>query len=288
MDDQWALERATWPNHASSNFAEADGIHWHVQQMGSGPELLLVHGTGASTHSWRDVMPLLARDYRVTAIDLPGHAFTDSVDAARSSIHGMSRSLATLLSVLRVQPRYCVGHSAGAVVICRMAVAGLLEPRGIVSVNGAFAPLRGAASHLFSPVARLMASNLMVARLIALRARNTRATVERLIASTGSTLDQHGVELYARLIHKPRHVAGALRMMGNWNLQDFERELPALSVPLTLIVGDNDLMVPPTQAQWVRARVRHASVRHMNGLGHLAHEEAPQQFVQHVVDICRG
>ena len=286
--DQWARERESWPNHASSSFVEADGIYWHVQQMGSGPELLLVHGTGASTHSWRDVMPLLARNYRVTAMDLPGHAFTDSSDAGRSSINGMSRSLAGLLAVLQVQPRYCVGHSAGAVIVCRMVLAGHLGPRAIVSVNGAFMPLRGATSHLLSPVARLMASNLLVARLIALRAKNTRATVERLIASTGSSLDEQGVELYARLIRKPRHVAGALRMMGNWNLQDFKRELPRLAVPLTLIVGDNDLMVPPAQAQWVRACVGDAAVRHMKGLGHLAHEEDPVQFAQQVAEICRG
>ena len=39
--------------------------------------LLLIHGTGAATHSWRGLMPLLARHHHIVAIDLPGHAFTE-------------------------------------------------------------------------------------------------------------------------------------------------------------------------------------------------------------------
>ena len=54
------------------------GLRWHVQMMGTGPQVLLLHGAGAATHSWRDVAPLLARDFTVIAPDLPGHGFTDT------------------------------------------------------------------------------------------------------------------------------------------------------------------------------------------------------------------
>ncbi len=56
----WERDRGSWPNSGASRFVTAAGIRWHVQQMGSGPALLLVHGTGASTHSWREVLaPIL-------------------------------------------------------------------------------------------------------------------------------------------------------------------------------------------------------------------------------------
>jgi magnesium chelatase accessory protein len=55
----WAKDGADWPNREASRFVDAAGMRWHVQVMGQGPVLLLLHGTGASTHSWRDVMPLL-------------------------------------------------------------------------------------------------------------------------------------------------------------------------------------------------------------------------------------
>jgi magnesium chelatase accessory protein len=280
----WEHEKSTWPHHETSRFVNAAGLRWHVQQMGSGPVLLLVHGTGASTHSWRDLLPLLARQFSVIAADLPGHGFTDASSGTGSSIEGMSSSLAALLRTLNVDPRYCVGHSAGAVILCRMALDGHIAPRTIVSINGAFVPLAGVASRLFSPAARLLASNSLVAWLIAQRA-NRHPRVARLIASTGSLLDEAGIDLYARLARSPRHVAGALRMMGNWDLRGFARMLPRLPVPLVLIAADNDLMVPADQALAVRSQVPHAKVVRLAGLGHLAHEEKPQDLAEKLLAI---
>ncbi|MFN5717015.1 MAG: alpha/beta fold hydrolase, partial [Bradyrhizobium sp.] len=72
----WSRDGTDWPNRNASVFVEAAGIRWHVQRMGEGPSLLLIHGTGAATHSWRDMLPLLARHFSVVAPDLPGHGFT--------------------------------------------------------------------------------------------------------------------------------------------------------------------------------------------------------------------
>ncbi len=59
-DTRLSLERdgADWPNRQASALIEAHGLRWHVQSMGEGPGLLLLHGTGASTHSWRGLAPL--------------------------------------------------------------------------------------------------------------------------------------------------------------------------------------------------------------------------------------
>ena len=54
----------------------AGGLNWNVVEAGQGPVVLLVHGTAASVHSWRDVIPLLATTHRVIAMDLPGHGGT--------------------------------------------------------------------------------------------------------------------------------------------------------------------------------------------------------------------
>ena len=75
----WQRAGLDWPNRHSSRFVEAGGIQWHVQEMGSGPVVLLLHGTGSATHTWGSLAPLLADDFRVLAPDLPGHGFTDLV-----------------------------------------------------------------------------------------------------------------------------------------------------------------------------------------------------------------
>ena len=56
--------------------------------------------------------------------------------------------------------------------------------------------------------------------------------LQRLIESTGSTLDASGAALYRRLVSDPSHVAGALRMMARWDLQALQDALPRLAVPL--------------------------------------------------------
>ncbi len=57
----WGTDGRDWPHRDRSRFVEAGGLRWHIQRMGDGPALLLVHGTAAATHSWRDLAPLLAR-----------------------------------------------------------------------------------------------------------------------------------------------------------------------------------------------------------------------------------
>lgn len=288
----WETEKSSWPHHELSRFVDAGAFRWHVQQIGSGPVLLLIHGTGASTHSWRALLPLLAENFTVLAVDLPGHGFTESVVAGRrptprASITGMSSGVAALLRKLAAQPRYCVGHSAGAVILCRMALDGHFAPRTIISINGAFVPLAGAAGVLFAPIARLLAGSSLLPRMLAARAGNP-ANVARLIAGTGSHLDALGVELYARLVRNPRHLAGALGMMANWDLRSFQRDLPRLVTPLALIVADNDLTVPPQQALQVEQRVANAQIHRLAGLGHLAHEEDPMLLAGEILRICRA
>lgn len=287
----WDAEKSTWPHHDWSRFVEAGGVRWHVQLAGSGPAVLFIHGTGASTHTWRDVMPLLTARYTVVAVDLPGHGFSGAGrnaggagHGASASIAGMSRGLEALLHALEIDPRYCVGHSAGAVILCRMALDRSVTPRTIVSINGAFLPLPGAAALVFSPMARLISGNLLLPRLLARRAGNS-ASIRRMIAGTGSRIGDEGVEFYARLVRNPGHVAGAFAMMGHWDLAAFERELPRLETPLALMVGENDRTVPPRQADIVKQRVAGAVVHRLAGLGHLAHEEEPALVAREISTI---
>jgi len=168
-----------------------------------------------------------------------------------------------------------------------MALDGLIAPRGLASVNGAFLPFGGAAGVLFAPIAKLLGSNSVLPRLVARRAGDA-AAVRRLIAGTGSTLDARGVDLYTRLVSCPSHVAAAFAMMGHWDLHSLERDLPRLAVPLTLIVGANDRSVPPDQAVRIQQRLAASTVHCLPRLGHLAHEEAPAKIAELVLAAAQA
>lgn len=271
----WDRDGHDWPLREHSRFVQAGGIRWHVQQMGQGPSLLLLHGTGSATHSWRGLMPLLAAHCQVTSMDLPGHGFTGLPPADMMSIAGMARVVRALVDELGIVPAGLVGHSAGAAVAVRMALDGLAAPQAVVSLNGALLPLGGVPGRVFSPMARLMAANPVVARLFAWSASMDRAAVLRLLDSTGSTLDARGNDLYGRLVRNTGHVAGALVMMSQWDLPTLRRDLPRLATPLHLVVGDRDRTVPPVQANEVQALLPRAELSVLPGLGHLAHEQKP-------------
>ena len=275
-----------WPNREASRNVRAAGLRWHVQVMGAGPALLLLHGTGASTHSWRDVMPLLAAHYTVVAPDLPGHGGTECPATARLSLSGMARALQGLLQVMDVRPVSAAGHSAGAAILARMTLGGAIAPGSITSLNGAFLPLQGVAAQVFSPLARVLVGLPGVPQLFAWQAGRP-GTVDRLLEGTGSVLDAAGVAGYARLVADPGHVQAALGMMAQWDLAPLVRDLPRLDTRLLLVTGDRDRSVPPAQASAVSAMVPGARVVTLAGLGHLAHEERPAEAAALILEQAR-
>lgn len=278
----WDEEGAGWPNRRSSQFVRAGGLRWHLQIMGSGPALLLLHGAGAATHSWRDLAPILARDFTVIAPDLPGHGFTTTPGHGGLSLANMAVALAALLTELGARPAFAVGHSAGAAIAIRMRLDGSIGDGALVSLNGALQPFPGAAGHVFPAMAKILFLNPFAIRMFALRASRPGA-VARVIESTGSRIDSVGLECYSRLFRTTGHIEGALGMMANWDLQPLIADMPKLSGPLTLVAARNDRAVPPRVAEAARMMVPGSTLISLPGLGHLAHEEAPDR----IADIVR-
>jgi len=275
----WSRDGAHWPHREASRFVEAGGCSWHVQVLRGRPGqpvLWLLHGTGAASHSWRALMHLLAPHATLVVPDLPGHGFSGPLPRSQASLPGMAQALAALSQALALPPAVVLGHSAGAALAVRAVLDGLLAPAQLVGINAALLPFEGLAGRVFGPMARLMARQPWVPWLFA-RSAGDAAAVERLVAATGSTLDAQGLALYARLMRSPAHVAGALAMMADWDLDSLWRQLPALGVPLTLLVGGQDGTVPPAQAQRLRLQLPATRVQLLDGQGHLAHEEAPQR-----------
>jgi magnesium chelatase accessory protein len=238
------------------------------------PALLMLHGTGGATHSWRDLAPLLARRFRVVAPDLPGHGFTRLGALQRSSLDLMAQDTATLLHKLEVTPQAIVGHSAGGALALRMAQLAETPPRAVVGLNAALENFEGAAGWLFPMMAKALALNPFVAPTVARMAGS--ASVERLIEGTGSKLDALGLALYRACISDARHVDGALTMMAQWRLQGLTEALPRTDLPVLLLAGARDRAVPPATSTRAAGTLPRGNAKILPDLGHLAHEEAPE------------
>lgn len=277
----WNRQGRDWPNREASRFVTAARLRWHVQIMGRGPALLLLHGTGAASHSWRDVAPRLAHRFTVIVPDLPGHGFTGMPHPEGLSLPGMAMRVAALVAELGMAPELVVGHSAGAAIAIQMALDLRLMPDLIVSLNGALKPIRGAG--LFSPLAKLLFLNPFAPRLFSWRAQSSGAT-ERLLRGTGSTIGPRGVELYERLFRTAGHVEGTLGMMAAWDLDDLPRRVGRLESRLLLVEAAGDKAIPPGDAAEIARRAPGARALLLPTGGHLVHEERPDE----IADLIAG
>jgi magnesium chelatase accessory protein len=250
----WDRDGRDWPNRAASRFVTVEGIDWHVQIAGQGPAVWLIHGTGAATHSWRDVVPLLAERFSVVAMDLPGHGFTRGRSVGGLTLGGMARSLAALASKIGSVPAVIGAHSAGAAIAARMALDGS-HRAPIVAFGPALLPFAGASAPLLSGLARLLFVNPLVPSLFARVARVEGQTERFLVRSTGSRIDERGVDLYGRLFASPD--------------------------------GDRDSAIRPDDARRAAALAK-AEFTLLSGLGHLAHEERPKMAAEMIADMMQG
>jgi len=271
-----------WPHAEFSQFARAGTLEWHVQIMGEGPPILLLHGTGAATHSWRDLAPLLAERFRVIACDLPGHGFTTG-SLGRPSLPAVAKAVAGLMTALEVEPQVIVGHSAGAAVALRMALDGLAHPRAIIALSPALLPFPGVAQHLFPAMAKLLFVNPFAPHIFAQMARGEGVVARFLERSTGSKIDAAGIAQYARLFGDSKHCAGALAMMANWDLRTLKIDLPQLGLPLLVLHGEYDSAIPLAAAREATGLVPGAEFEALAGLGHLAHEEQPADVAARIL-----
>jgi magnesium chelatase accessory protein len=282
----WARDGRDWPQREASRFVEAGGLRWHVQGAGQGPAMLLLHGTGAATHSWRGLWPLLTPHFTLIAPDLPGHGFTSQTD--RLSLPAMAEAVGALTTLLGVRPDILVGHSAGAAVAVRMALDSHVDPRFIIAIGGALQPFPGPAAAIFPAMAKMLFLNPIVPQLFTLTANLPGEAGRFLARSTGSDIDADGARFYGRLFRSRGHVEATLGMMAAWDLVPLERDLPRLAAPLLLLHGEQDRAVPSRSAPDVAARVLSGRAIPLKGLGHLPHEEAPDLLAAQILAAARA
>ena len=98
----------------SARFVEVDGRQVYVEQQGAGEAVVLLHGFGESSYSWRKVMPELARSFRVVAPDLNGFGWTERPrDPVSYTLEGQERLVLGVLGALGIARAQFVGHSYG-------------------------------------------------------------------------------------------------------------------------------------------------------------------------------
>lgn len=267
-----------------STFIDVAPHRWHVQRFGLGPSLVLLHGAGGATQSFRELAPLLASHFDVVLMDFPGQGFTRLGTRQRSGLAHTTQDISALLTALDVTPSIIVAHSAGAAVALSLAETRSDLP--VVGINPALGPFEGVAGWLFPALAKFLALNPLVPGIFA-RLSQSEGRVQGLLASTGSRLDPAGTALYQRLIRDRNHVDGTLLMMASWSVNALLDRLPHISAPVLFLLGTRDGAVPNRVAENAAARLPNAKVQKFQDEGHLLHETAPQGVARAIFKFAR-
>jgi magnesium chelatase accessory protein len=279
---RWPGDAEGWPMRDYSRLVLVRPHRWHVQEAGTGDLILLIHGAGGATQSWRALFPILAQRHRVVAVDLPGQGFTQLGARQRCSLDHMAEDLLALIRYEGWVPRAVVGHSAGAAIALRLAELGAVPGGQIIGINAALANFRGVAGWLFPMLARALALSPFTAGLFAAAA--TESSVRGLIRGTGSDIDTEGVGYYLRLAGDQAHVDATLAMMAQWRLDGLLQRLPRLHHRTTLVVADGDQAVPPETSAAAAKALPDAQLIRIPMLGHLVHEEDAATVARIVLD----
>jgi len=279
------MTRADWPLKNLSRQVRCRPHDWHVQDTGVGPTLLLLHGAGASTHSWRRMIPELARDHHVVAIDLPGHGSTRLGNRHRSGLEQIAADVASLCAQEGWNPTAYVAHSAGAPIALRLSQKSGDTP--VFAINPALMPFDGMAGVMFPIVARTLTFAPFAVDAIT-RFGATRARTEKLLVGTGSRPSEEDIDLYQSLFSDRAHVDGTLLMMAQWKLDGLLADLPRMGMPALFLTGASDKTVPPRVAAEAAGKMMRGQVIDLRDQGHLLHEADPIGTARHLRNWLSG
>jgi len=251
----------------------------HVEQAGSGEPVVLIHGFGASTYSWRKVMPALAASHRVVAIDLNGFGYTQR-PASRASYtrEAQARLVLGTLDALGIDRAHVVGHSYGGGLALYLASRHPERFRTLVLVDSS-APTY--ANDRRSRFAALRPLDVLFVRSVALRPGMVRKALLRSYYDDSlvtpelvqAYLDRLAIEGVGNAFYGLTAPAPAGEPV----------ELETIAVPALVIWGAHDELISPETGRRAAARLPHAEFVLFDKSGHLPMEEEPEAFLRTVL-----
>ena len=270
-----------------SRFVEINGLTVHYKETGQGePVFILLHGFGASEFSWREVMGPLSTSGRVIAYDRPAFGLTERpldgnwTGANPYSVQGNVELLDGLMNELGVEKAILVGNSAGGEVAAAYALEHPERVQGLVLVDPAVGGGRipqWAVSVMALPQIRNLAPLLV--RSIAGEMGND--TI-RQAWHDPSRIDPEVYQGYRRPLKANNWDKALYEFTIAGNTDNYSGRLADLTMPVLVVTGDDDRVVPTAQSIQLSREIPGAELVVLKDCGHVPQEECPDQFMTSV------
>lgn len=252
-------------------------VKLYYYEEGKGPPLLLIHGFGASTYTWRHVAPELAKSYRVIAVDLKGFGQSDKPFDGRYSVYDQAELLAQLIEDKDLRDLTLVGHSFGG------GVALLLALEANQRLDGRITRLVLLDSIAYPQNIPVFFRMLDIPLVSQLGVRMVPPSVQTRVALQiayfdDSKIDPEEIELYAAplktaagkhaIIHSARQIVPE-------DIEALSERYKTIELPTLILWCDHDRIVPLEVGIKLRRTLPNSTLRLIEDCGHMPQEEQP-------------
>ena len=274
-----------------SQFIEINDIEVHYKQQGEGkPVFILLHGFGASTFSWREVMTPFSDYGTVIAYDRPAFGLTerplDWGDVNPYSEEGNINLLLGLMDEFEIDEAILVGNSAGGTLATAFALEYPERVSALIQVDSAI--------YQTMPDSKLLNWLLNTPQMDQIGQLISR----RLAGPSGEDFIKRAWSDPGKLENNPEILAGYQTplMAENWDralwehtkaadAPDLAGRLDLISVPTLVVSGEDDQIVPVEDSQRLAEDIPGAELIIFENCGHLPQEECPKEFMSAVVNF---
>lgn len=263
----------------NNSFDTGDGaIRW--SRLGTdGDPIVLVHGTPYSSFLWRDIAPALAQSHRVYVFDHLGYGQSDKQEGQDLTLAAQARHFTHLLASWQIPPPRVVANDIGGAIALR---ALLLEDASYADMTlfdcvsggdwerGLFAQIREQ-HEVFAALPSYAHQALVVSHLQQGTSTGYRPGV--LDTYLRPWLGEDGQAAFYR----------QYRQLSQADTEGYEHLLGDVDIPVRLLWGREDRILPVPYGEWLRDRIPHQRMEWIESAGHLLQEDAPAQLISSIL-----
>ncbi|MBI4676189.1 MAG: alpha/beta hydrolase [Elusimicrobia bacterium] len=262
--------------------ATAGGVRVHVLSAGEGEPVILLHGLGASSYSWRHILPTLGPDRRVLAPDFPGFGRSEQPWDFDYTVDGFTLWLFAFMDSLSIERAALVGNSMGGMVALSAAMARPDRVSRLALINVPVYvenrprylwPLRWPViGSIFESCMGPAAVRLIAATAFADRSVITEELVREYSLALSTKAGRRAVAQFIRNAIPP-------------DVDERIRRYPEVRTPTLVILGDRDIMVPVASAERFVRSLPHSKLIVIPFCGHAPQEEKPEAVLPALLDF---
>lgn len=271
-------------------FYDHQGVKIHFEDIGKGRPIVFIHGFGASIDTWRFIVDDLKDDYRLVLLDLKGHGYSDRPCDSRYSLEDHAEIVLGLMEHLGLTRAVVVGHSLGSVLAVTAALKGqkistdLIS--GLVLLAGSLDPQ---SLPFFLRLLRFPPAGWLMMKLTSASFR-TRMVLRKSVYEKEKVTESL-VELYAKYQRIPGTDCALLKtaeQMVPHDASQLKEEVRKLKIPVLNILGEHDEVISRENGEEVCKVLPRCSTVIVDGVGHIPHEEKPENVIPLLKDFIRG